>query len=397
MLSIHSLTIARKYLPTWRVDAFDYHVVYVACGSTSFLQAPPLLEIGSYQRTKVNPERIAGILMLKKIYLKFTNGLTFATGVREILSPLIDEYDFVENQSPDFVIFGPYGNAIPPAGGPVRIGYFCENMYPDMSICDWAFGVPYEEDVGHPRYMRIQWHGLAPSDLIKRCVDSPDQLIENKTRFCNFLYSNRVPYRERFFRELSKYKHIDAPGFSMNNMANIDAYYNDDRSLKKRRFLEQYKFTIAFENYSYPGYHTEKILDPMLAGSLPIYFGNPNIDKHFNSRSFVNAHEYVRGRCMPLAKVLEHWAQPSFTGTPNPSDVPGRLLRRMKGEGRKAKMCLECWDYGALIEHIVRMDQDNDLYLSYVAQPWFVGNLPPSNEETLSRWRQIFEGAGCSQ
>jgi hypothetical protein len=310
---------------------------------------------------------------------------------------MTEEFDFVEAPSPDFVIFGPYGNAIPPTGGPVRIGYFCENMFPDMSICDWAFGMPYEEDVGDPRYMRIQWHGFEPSDLIKRRIDSPEQLLENKTRFCNFLYTNRVPYRERFFRELSKYKHIDAPGLSMNNMATIDADFNGDRWPTKRRFLQHYKFTIAFENYSYPGYHTEKILDPMLAGSLPIYFGNPNIDKHFNSRSFVNARKYVRGRCMPLAKLLEHWAQPSFTGTLRRADVPGRLLRRMKGDGRTAKMYLQCWNFDPLIEHIIRMDQDDDLYLSYATEPWFVGNRPPSNEKTLSRWRQIFSGAGCSQ
>src|SRR5207249_8371440 len=46
---------------------------------------------------------------------------------------------------------------------------------------------------------------------------------------------------------------------------------------RKRAFISQYKFTIAFENSSYPGYHTEKILDPMMVDSLPIYWGNPCI------------------------------------------------------------------------------------------------------------------------
>ena len=334
---------------------------------------------------------------MAKIYLQFTNGLSFAAGVRDILSPLRGEYEFVESEDPEFVIFGPYGNAVPPAGGPVRIGYFCENMFPDMSICDWAFGVPYEEHVGHPRYMRIQWHGIDPVVLIKPHLNSPAQLLTNKTRFCNFVYGNPAPHRERFFRELSKYKHVDAPGRSMNNMASIDGDRKGDLWQTKRRFLESYKFTIAFENYSFPGYNTEKLLDPMLAGSLPIYFGNPRIHEHFNQRSFVNGHEYVHGRLAPLAKALERWSQPSFKEARGPADISGRIRRKLKGLGRAAKMHLQSWDFSALIEQIIQIDQDDDRYRSYAAQPWFVGNAPPSNEMTLRRWRQIFSRTGCEQ
>ena len=37
--------------------------------------------------------------------------------------------------------------------------------------------------------------------------------------------------------------------------------------------------TIAFENSSFPGYTTEKIFEPMLEGSIPIYWGNPRVDE----------------------------------------------------------------------------------------------------------------------
>jgi hypothetical protein len=334
---------------------------------------------------------------MRRIYLKFVNGLSFAAGVRDILYPLRDEYEFVQSEDPEFVIFGPYGDAVPPAGGPVRIGYFCENLFPDLSICDWAFGMPYEEDVGDPRYMRIQWHGVDPQALVRRHLDNPGELLQGKTRFCNFVYANPIPYRERFFRELSKYKHVDAPGRSMNNMASIDSDPNSDLWKAKRRFQEHYKFTIAFENYSFPGYDTEKLLDPMFAGSLPIYFGNPRIGEHFNLRSFVNAHQYVDGRFAPFTRLLERWSQSSFRETIGPMDLPARARRKAKGLGRTAKMRLQSWDFRALIEHIIRIDQNDDLYQSYAAQPWFVGNVPPSNEKTVCRWRQIFSGTGCDQ
>jgi hypothetical protein len=334
---------------------------------------------------------------MRKIYLKFTNGLSFSAGVHDILSPLKDEYEFIESNDPEFIIFGPYGNAVPEGGGPKRIGYFCENLFPDMSICDWAFGMLYEEDVGDPRYRRIQWHGVNPQALIKPHSYNPEDALKDKTKFCNFVFSNPVPYRERFFRELSKYKHVDAPGRSMNNMASIDVDGKGDLWQTKRRFLEGYKFTIAFENYSFPGYNTEKLLDPMLAGSLPIYFGNPRIGEHFNQCSFVNAHQYVDGRFAPLAQALERWSQASLGERRDCADLPARINGKLKGLGRSTKMRLQSWDFNALIEHIARIDLDDDLYRSYAAQPWFVGNVPPSNEKTLGRWRRIFSGKGCER
>jgi hypothetical protein len=53
-------------------------------------------------------------------------------------------------------------------------------------------------------------------------------------------------------------------------------------------FIKDYRFVIAFENASYPGYTTEKILEPFLAGCIPLYWGNPLIEKDFNRKSFLN-------------------------------------------------------------------------------------------------------------
>ncbi len=330
---------------------------------------------------------------MKQIYIKCVNGLCFKDVLRDILSPLNGEYEFVDSNKPQFIIFGPYGNDIPPPGKAVRIGYFCENMLPDMSICDWAFGVPYEEDVKHPRYMRIEWHGVEPIDLVKSPIQLPQQYLESKTKFCNFLYKNPVPYRERFFRELSKYKPVDAPGQSMNNMPGIDINPQADHWETKRQFLQQYKFTIAFENYSYPGYHTEKIIDPMRAGSIPIYFGNPRISDHFNSRSFINGHEYLPCRSHYIADKLQYMSQPVFKIMSSGNKFSWRVIRKLKGYGRNMKMQIQTMDFAPLIERIICLDQDDEKYLACAAEPWFLNNVPPSNERTLTRWREIFLSA----
>src|SRR6185437_5132720 len=45
---------------------------------------------------------------------------------------------------------------------------------------------------------------------------------------------------------------------------------------------------IAFENSSYPGYTTEKLIEPFFVNSVPIYWGNPKVGKDFNTNSFIN-------------------------------------------------------------------------------------------------------------
>jgi hypothetical protein len=59
---------------------------------------------------------------------------------------------------------------------------------------------------------------------------------------------------------------------------------NDERI--KGRFneiepYENYDFHIAIENYCLPYYFSEKILNPLLCGTTPIYLGSPNIEYYF--------------------------------------------------------------------------------------------------------------------
>ena len=69
-------------------------------------------------------------------------------------------------------------------------------------------------------------------------------------------------------------------------------------------FLKPYKFNIAFENTSYPGYTTEKVMEPMVVGTLPIYWGNPLINMDFNTKSFINWHDYGSDEAV-INKLIE--------------------------------------------------------------------------------------------
>lgn len=316
--------------------------------------------------------------------------------MQDILHELVDEYDFVESDQPDFILFGPYGNDIPRPGAYIRIGYFCELMIPDLSCCEWAFGVIPEEKVGDPRYKRIQWHGLDPRNLVKPAGYDPVSILESKKHFCNFLYANRIPYREEFFRQLSKYKKVDAPGKSMNNMPRIDADLHHSSAFwdRKRAFLSSYKFTIAFENYVYPGYQTEKLYDAMQMNSLPIYCGDPLIGDIFNTRSFVNIPELLQTRNQGLINWLEEAGRLTFTDIlPRYHKNPiQRVRRKLKSAARKFKMRYQFgkMDFTQVIERIIELDKNDDRYLSMLREPWFKENTPPGGVSLKPRWLEIF-------
>lgn len=214
----------------------------------------------------------------------------------------------------------------------VRIFISGEPVTPDMDRCDYAFCFDFEERVKSDRYVRqpgyarrLWSNGISGRALIKPADFDPDRVLAEKTRFCNFVYSNHQPeFRVRFFDLLSKYKRVDAAGSVRHNMGNgvrLGPTMQD-----KLDFLRPYKFTIAFENQSWPGYTTEKLVDPMLVHSLPIYWGNPQVDRDFNPRSFVNFHD---------------------------------TFRRLPD----------------LVDLIVALDEDDRLYKSYLRQPYLHGNV----------------------
>ena len=218
----------------------------------------------------------------------------------------------------------------------LRIFYTSENVRPDFTQCDYAFTFDYDE---HPNHFRLPLYALCfdMQELVKQTID-PQKIVAEKTRFCNFVYSNKYcRFRNEFFRKLSKYKHVDAGGRLFNNMGGrVD--YNE-----KLAFIRQYKFTIAFENESYPGYTTEKIAHPMRVNSLPIYWGDPLVHNDFNPTSFLNYFDY---------------------GTPE-----------------------------ALIERIIEVDRDDEVYCRYLSQPWFHGNRPSAfadRRNVLAQFDKIF-------
>jgi hypothetical protein len=59
----------------------------------------------------------------------------------------------------------------------------------------------------------------------------------------------------------------------------------------KEEGLCDYMFSIAIENASYETYFTEKILDCFATGTIPVYYGAPDIGDYFNKDGIIDLSE----------------------------------------------------------------------------------------------------------
>lgn len=216
-----------------------------------------------------------------------------------------------------------------------RIFFTGEQMAPDWNTCDWAFTF---EHSCHPRHFRLPLWAIYfdPARLVKPDGIDPTTVLSDKPRFCGFVVSNPLcKTRNRFFHALSKYKPVDAGGRLFNNIGGPVA--------DKHAFLSECRFTIAFENESHPGYTTEKLPEAMLAGSIPIYWGDPLVGRDFDTTSFLSAHDSA--------------------------------------------------SLDDLVDRVVAVEESPDLQRQLLSRPWYRGNRVPQGADPaaiLGQFRRIF-------
>ncbi|EEY69786.1 putative alpha mannosyltransferase [Phytophthora infestans T30-4] len=133
----------------------------------------------------------------------------------------------------------------------------------------------------------------SPIELLSPVATS---LIEpSERRFCAYLYArcDRLN-REYMFDLLNAMEPVDALGMCAGSLRPPDKSYKPSRYSKwfndeAVMSYKRYKFVVAFENSAEPGYVTEKLVNPLLAGSIPVYSGNSTTASQlFNPGSFID-------------------------------------------------------------------------------------------------------------
>lgn len=237
------------------------------------------------------------------------------------MQALQKKYDVEISETPDFIFYSAFGTEFLKHTKCVRIFLALEPVLPNFNDCDYSLG-PFPLSFGD-RYFRLPpFANYGEDDFWKILTEErevPKEAFDRK--FCNFVYSNAnsgegALKRIEFCRKLAEYKHIDCPGKVLNNMpAAIEPRYgkgdfsedqwNPQWIQSKMDFLRCYKFTIAFENCAMPGWTTEKLIHPMLAGSVPIYWGAPDVTEYFNPKSFINCADYGYDFQAVIQRIME--------------------------------------------------------------------------------------------
>lgn len=166
-----------------------------------------------------------------------------------------------------------------------------ESVMPDFNLFDYAIG--YDNINFGDRYCQFHYQSQVFSYRLDNQISKT--VVEEKKHFCNFLYSNPNSHKNRdlFFHKLSKYKKVDSLGSHLKNVTHdVSKRHSNNFFVDSIKEKQPYKFSIAFENASHIGYNTEKIISSMLANTIPIYWGDKEITKYYNSKSFINCHEF---------------------------------------------------------------------------------------------------------
>ncbi len=206
-----------------------------------------------------------------------------------------------------------------------RVFVCWENQAWPRSRFDWAFSGDY---VASPRHHRLPLWVVHLDLHPEHTIDHPEDVLAAKSRFAAMVVSSpHGAVRNRLHELLDAYKPVASGGRYKNNVGGPV----DD----KMAFISTAKFTFACEGSSHPGYTTEKLIHGLAADTVPIYWGNPRVGEEFNSRRFINFHDFPTER--------------------------------------------------AFIERIIEVDRNDGLYLDMLREPWFRdGVLPrPADKKLL--------------
>jgi hypothetical protein len=223
---------------------------------------------------------------------------------------------------PNLVFYGPYSN-----GGEARYPgvakvFFTGENLPAKKNTDTFLNIGFNYETTQD-YLRlplwvteINWFGADVDKLVnprpvslKDAMSVPD--LDKKTKFCAFVATNpNNQNRNAAFQILDKWRGVDSGGRLFCNLpggpipAGLGGGGGD---LAKVAFYKDYKFALTFENSSSPGYTTEKLFHAKVAGCVPIYWGDPFVDRDFESKGFINANQVsdAKGLIDLVSKVAE--------------------------------------------------------------------------------------------
>ncbi len=203
--------------------------------------------------------------------------------------------------------------------GQIRIFVGREAISPDLNLFDYA--ITFDSSVQSDRLFRPHpviffSHDLRFGDLEAGRKITVDEYID-RPHFCDFIYRNEwgASERESLFRWMqAQFGGVRSYGSFLNNadiadLGNEEELSSSDWRVQKIAVQQRHRFSLALENASFSGYTSEKLLTSLMAGSIPIYWGNPRVEEEFNAKRFLvfdgSNHEELSKRIRELVNAPE--------------------------------------------------------------------------------------------
>ena len=181
-----------------------------------------------------------------------------------------------------------------------KILYIDKPMDVDLTSCDYAFSyariVPDDYTGRHYRLplwaLHIDWSEQEDSEhkvpYQRLLVSRIDAIDRNRDHFYAVLENHGAARSHEFVEQLQQLYQRPTEGYAQS--ISIPSNCTFRQGIDK---LACCKFAIVFENSSRPGYCTEKLLQALLAGTVPIYYGDSQVAQDFNSHAFINGHDFT--------------------------------------------------------------------------------------------------------
>lgn len=160
----------------------------------------------------------------------------------------------------------------------IREGAYKKHLYYSTTSYESEIPLPYfsweEYDIQSPQPVDFDTAIKGASFMAKNCAS------KNK--------------REHLVQELSQHFRVDALSSCLHN-ADPPPGANLRDKIQTMRF---YLFHLAFENQCYPDYITEKLWGPMQSGTIPVYYGSPNVKEHAPNNSLILVDDFPNAQAL---------------------------------------------------------------------------------------------------
>jgi len=232
----------------------------------------------------------------------------------------IDQIDIVQpHEKPDILFYSIFGNEYTKYPNVRRVFFSGEPFgIREDADCNVTFDRNSDKNTRFPL-----WLGYLNDYLLDECNRRKNGMLNvpKRERFCSFIAAGEVKttHRRTIVEKLSAYKKVHCGGGYLNNIGYMVP--RGENCSGKIEHNNNYKFAIAFENEDYPGYVTEKICDIYKSNCVPIYWGTKEVVRDFNPATFINANDFD--------------------------------------------------NFDELVDYIIKVDNDDDLYSSYFSEPFF--------------------------